>query len=85
MANPNWKKGISGNPGGRPRNSEIEELRKAMKTVQKKHDRTLLEEFVERAYKDNMVLVALMRKLLPDQKYIEGKIGGSVNITLERE
>ena len=67
---------------GRPRNPEIEELRKAIEKVQKDHDSTLLEHFVERAYTDNTLLVALMRKLVPDKKALEGDVAGTVNVQI---
>jgi hypothetical protein len=54
----------------------IDQLRKAIKVVEKKHDRTLMEEFVHKAYEDNAVMVALMRKLIPDKKVQDVNIGG---------
>jgi len=54
------------NPNGRPKKPEIEALRKAIKAAEKGKDKTLLQHFVETAYEDKTVLVALMRKLLPD-------------------
>ena len=54
-----WQKGESGNPEGRPRKPEIEELRKAIKKVQDEQDSTLLEHLVKRAYQSDQVLIAL--------------------------
>ena len=76
--NPAWKKGgASGNPKGRPLASERDKLRKAIAAVEKTEKKDLFVHFVERAFKDDNVLVALMRKLLPDCK----EISGEVNIT----
>ncbi len=63
------------NPNGRPRNSEIDEFRAAIARVQKQQDRIpIFDHFVEEAYKDNTVLIALMRKMLPDLKMVEADI-----------
>ena len=65
--NPQWTKGVSGNPGGRPKNTEMAALRRALKYSAKKDNKgSLLRHFVERAYVDDRVLIALMKKLLPD-------------------
>lgn len=63
---------------GRPKKPEIEQLRLAIKSVQKDKDFTLLEHFVEQAYKDNTVLVALMKKLVPDCKQVDLEAGESL-------
>jgi len=80
-----WKKGESGNPRGRVARPEIAELRKAIKKVEEKEDDTLLVHFVKKAYTDNTVLIAVMRKLYPDMKWVEGGLGATVNIFLEDE
>jgi hypothetical protein len=56
------------NTHGRPPAGKafVEQLRDAITKVAKKKGRTLMEHAVERAYVDDMVLVALMKKLLPD-------------------
>lgn len=61
-----WKKGQSGNPNGRPGNPEIQELRNAIKKVQKTRKDTLLVHFVNQAYADKNVLIAVIKKLVPD-------------------
>ncbi|MDP2789899.1 MAG: DUF5681 domain-containing protein [bacterium] len=66
-----WKKGMSGNPKGRPENPVIQEMRAALVAAQKGKKRTLLEHFFERAYKDNHVLIAAIKKLLPDLSNVE--------------
>ena len=52
-------KGISKNP-------ELAELNKAIATVEKEKDVSLLKHFIERALKSDTVLVALMKKKIAD-------------------
>lgn len=76
-----WKKGESGNPNGRPHAPETEELRQALHLAKKKHgDSSILEHFVERAYENDQVLIALIKKLLPDKVSSELKIEGLENL-----
>ena len=62
------RKGQTNNPNGRPKKPEIEALRKAVKAVEKERGISLLKHFVEQAIDDKTVLVALMKKFLPDMK-----------------
>jgi len=71
--NTSWKPGESGNPRGRPKKSISEMLEKAIKKVQKDKDCTLLEHFVRRAYEDDRVLIAVMKKIIPDLKVLDVK------------
>lgn len=71
-----YKKGQTGNPNGRPPKPEIEELRKAIKAVEKKEGKKLLEHFVGQAFRNDNVLVALMKKVLPDKKEADLNVGG---------
>jgi len=71
-----WKKGQSGNPKGRPRKPEIEELRYAIKTVEKEKGSPLLIHLVRRAYRSDPVLIALIRKIVPDLQRIESEGSG---------
>lgn len=66
-----WKQGTSGNPKGRPVSPVVQEMRAALVAVQKGKKRTLLEHFFERAYTDNHVLIAAMKKLQPDLANVE--------------
>ena len=76
MGNPNWVKGVSGNPNGRPptAKSELDRLRDAVKLVEKEQGITLYAHFVRQAFEDNTVLVALAKKLVPDLKQIDSSI-----------
>lgn len=62
-----WQKGECGNPNGRPRKPEIEQLREALYFAEEKNNKSFLQHFVERAYKNDQVGIALAKKLLPDK------------------
>jgi len=63
------------NPTGRPRNPEFAALRKAIAKVESEEDKiSIFEHFVQEAYRDHTVLIALLRKMLPDLKQIEADI-----------
>lgn len=57
---------------GPPRKPEIAELRKAIEAVQKKKNKKLLVHFVERAYENDRVLIALGKKIIPDLTSVNG-------------
>lgn len=61
-AGTNWK----GNANGRPRVPEIEIFRTAMDKLTKEKKIGLIEHAVRQAYDDTNVLVAVLRKVLPD-------------------
>ena len=71
-----WKKGQSGNPFGRQKGirSEAEKLRQAVKKVEKERGVDFYQHFCERALEDNHILIALMKKLVPDMKQIEQSV-----------
>jgi len=88
--NPNWKKGKSGNPNGRPKgiNTKIHALQEAIKLVEKqKGKKKFLIHAVEQAYEDKGVLIAILKKIAPDLKAVEiaGMEGGSIKITVSKE
>ena len=80
-------KGRTNNPNGRPRTGEafVEQLRIALETVAKKKGKTLIQHAVERAYEDDMVLTALLKKILPDQLQHSGDIGISIKFDKQDE
>jgi hypothetical protein len=65
--------GVCPNPEGRPKGAtsvSMDTLRKAIQNVEKRKHKDIYEHFVEQAFKDKYVLVALMKKLIPDLKAI---------------
>lgn len=84
-----FKKGQSGNPRGRKKGvpNKRTDLMNAIKYVQGtkgpdgKKRKKLLVHAIEQAYVDNVVLVAVLRKLVPDQKTLE--VSGAVDVTHE--
>lgn len=68
-----WGKGETGNRHGRPRVPEVEELRIALQKAKKENNKSFLEHFVQRAYRDDTVAIALAKKILPDKLETELK------------
>ncbi len=86
--NPNWKKGISANPKGRPKGTtRTNLLMDAIAKVEKqKGKKKFLLHAVQEAYTDNKVLIAILKKIIPDLKAIEipGQEGGLIKITVTK-
>lgn len=71
-----WKKGETGNRNGRPPAPEIAELRMALQKAKKENKKSFLEHFVQRAFRDDTVAIALAKKILPDK--MESDLRGEI-------
>ena len=71
-----FKPGQSGNPSGRPPSPMVQEFHKAIKKVEKEKKTSLFEHFVSKAFDSDVILAALMKKVLPDMKQIEAEVYG---------
>ena len=82
MANPNWKKGVSGNPNGRPKGTKnfITILNKALKDAEAKHGKHLIDHAIEKSYESDAVLMAVLKKLIPDRIKAEGLETHFINV-----
>jgi len=81
-----WEKGQSGNVNGRPKGSKNKltlALQEAIEQVEKDKGKTLFRHFVERGFKSDNVLVALVRKLLADKTQVEGVLDGDIKVKFE--
>ena len=86
--NPNWKKGVSANPKGRPKGTtRTNLLMDAIAKVEKRKKKKFLLHAIEQAYDDPKVLIAILKKIIPDLKAIEitGQEGGTIKITVSKE
>ena len=70
---------------GRNQYPELEELRVALAKAHTQKGLSILEHFVKRAYKNDRVLVAVMKKLMADKTYIdaETKTEGKIEIIIK--
>jgi len=83
--NPNFVKGnkiATGRPKG-SKNKLTLALQEAIKQVEKEKNKTLFRHFVERGFKSDNVLVALIRKLLADKTQVEGVLDGDIKVKFE--
>ncbi len=83
--NPNFVKGnkiATGRPKG-SKNKLTLALQEAIEIVAKEKGKSLFEYFVERSYKNDNVLVALIRKLVADKTHVEGDFREDVRVTVE--
>jgi len=72
LGNPNWAKGKSGNLNGRPRDPIVAEMREALREVEKRKRKKLLVRFFERAFVNDKVLIAAVKKIVPDLQHTTG-------------
>ncbi len=83
--NPNWKKGKSANPKGRPpgiKNFTISDLIDAIREVEKEKEIGLYKKFVNKAYVNSAVMIALIKKLIPDKTHTEIEGVGDTEIIM---
>jgi len=81
-----FKKGQSGNPGGRPEGkSYIKILDEVFISKNKYNKSTILDHLVMKAYSNDRLLIAVINKLIPDKKPVEEEIKEFTNIRFERE
>ncbi len=75
-----FQKGVSGNPaGGRP-GKWRNELEEAIEIVQTRKRKKFMIHAIEQAYIDTKVLVAVLKKLLPDLKIEEIDLNAGENL-----
>lgn len=74
-----WKPGQSGNPKGRPKGTKERDcMLVAKEEVEEEKKKSIYRHAFERAYEDDRVLIAMLKKLVPDMAYIEAEAAQSL-------
>ena len=74
-----FKPGKSGNPSGRPKKPAVKALEKAIKEVEIEKGINFLKVSIETALKEPSVMVAILKKVLPDLKQVEAQVSNDIN------
>lgn len=72
--NGRFPKGVSGNPNGVGKSHWRVELENALREAGKDKDKTFLQQIAEWAYEDKTIAKAVLNKLIPDLRSIEGSV-----------
>jgi len=79
-----FAEGNKGGPG-RPKGSAyMEEFKEAIKAVEKRKDKKLFERIIERAFTSDSVMVAVLKKFIPDTMRQEIKSLDNIEIIVRR-
>jgi len=73
--NPNWKKGVCPNPGGRPKGTSVKVLLDAIEEVEKDKGINYWKKVIEKSLATPSLMIAVMKKIIPDQ--VEGSFVGA--------
>ena len=76
-------KGQSGNPRGRPVNPYLKQLHEALAKFKKDNNKTFVQHCVEVGMVEPAMANTLLKKVMPDLKYVESDVNVSGSITLD--
>jgi len=80
-----WKKGFTGNPLGRKNHkSESEYLRDAINKIGSLRNKPFFEAVAEAAYEDRTVMIAVLKKIVPDLKHITGDVNQELTLVMKQ-